>query len=116
MAWMPERLKRGDLVWVQLDPTRGREQAGTRPVVIIAHDSYLASVPELIIVVPVTTTDRGWPHHVGLSGEDNLLPQASFAMTEQPQTISRARITGRAGLVDDATMADIRRWLLDFVG
>lgn len=113
---MTERLKLGDLVWVQLDPTQGREQSATRPAVIIAHDSYLASVPELIIVVPATTTDRDWPHHVRLTGEHNLLSQPIFAMTEQPRTISRARVKGRAGSVDDATLAELTRWLTDFVG
>ncbi len=35
---------------------------------MIASDGYLANVPELVIVVPVTTTDRGWPHHVRING------------------------------------------------
>lgn len=113
---MAERLQRGDVVWVQLDPTRGREQAGTRPAVVIANGGYLAAVPDLAIVVPVTTTDRRWPHHVRLAGAQLALPQVSFAMTEQPRTISRARLTGRAGAVDDDTLAEITAWLLDFVG
>jgi mRNA interferase MazF len=36
-------------------------------------------------------------------------------MTEQPRTISRRRITGSAGHVDEATLATIHRWLDDFL-
>jgi mRNA interferase MazF len=111
---MPDPLHRGDAIWVDLDPTRGREQAGTRPAVVIASDDYLASVPDLVIVIPVTTRDRGWPHHVRLSGEQLTIDQPSFAMTEQPRTIARARITRRAGTVGPQPMGDIDQWLRDF--
>ncbi len=107
-------LRRGSIVWVDLDPTRGREQAGSRPAVVIASDGYLTNVPELVIVVPVTTTDRGWPHHVHLDGTAVELPRPSLAMTEQPRTIARSRIVGRAGGAGAATMAAIDRWLRDF--
>ena len=111
---MAEALHRGAVVWVNLDPSRGREQAGTRPAVVIASDDYLANVPELVIVIPVTTRDRKWPHHVRLSGEQLTLERPSFAMTEQPRTIARARITGPAGMVGTTPMAEIDQWLRDF--
>lgn len=107
-------LHRGAAVWVNLDPTRGREQAGTRPAVVIASDDYLASIPDLIIVIPVTTRDRRWPHHVRLGGKQLRLERASFAMTEQPRTIARARITAGAGAVGRDAMAEIDQWLRDF--
>lgn len=107
-------LRRGSLVWVDLDPSQGREQAGRRPAVVIASDGYLDNVPTLVIVVPVTTTDRGWPHHVPIEGPGVDLPRSSFAMTEQPRTIARTRITGHAGAVGAATMRAIEQWLRDF--
>ncbi len=112
---MPDPVLRGSIVWITLDPTLGREQAGTRPAVVIASNAYLDAVKELAIVVPVTTTSRGWPHHVPLVGPNIRLPQASFAMTEQPRTISRARITGRAGEVDESTITAINGWISDFL-
>ena len=110
---MSVRLQPGTVTWVRLDPTVGREQSGTRPAVVVSSRGYLASVPELVIVVPATTTDRGWPHHVELTGSD--LPRPTFAMTEQPRTISRARITGHAGTIDSQCLNDIRQWLADFL-
>lgn len=112
---MTEPLARGAIVWVQLDPTRGREQAGTRPAVVLSSDAYLDAVPDLAIVVPVTTRDRGWPHHVPLAGRELSLPRTSFAMTEQPRTISRGRISGTAGRTDERTMNAITLWIKDFV-
>lgn len=112
---VPDSLHRGATVWLDLNPTRGREQAGTRPAVVIASDDYLDSVPELVIVVPVTTRDRRWAHHVRLAGERLALDRPSFAMTEQPRTIARDRISGHAGTVSGSSMAEIDQWLRDFI-
>jgi mRNA interferase MazF len=103
------------VVWVSLDPTVGREQAGTRPAVVVASPGYLRAVQELAIVLPATTTDRGWPHHVELSGPELSLPHTTYAMTEQPRTVSRRRFTGSAGHVDEACLVTLRRWLDDFL-
>jgi mRNA interferase MazF len=109
------RLRPGSVVWVSLDPTVGREQAGTRPAVVVASAGYLRAVQELAIVLPATTTDRGWPHHVELSGPELNLPHTTYAMTEQPRTVSRRRFTGSAGHVDENCLALLRRWLDDFL-
>ncbi|MFD6392959.1 type II toxin-antitoxin system PemK/MazF family toxin [Nocardia sp. NPDC060259] len=104
----------GDVVWTELSPTQGREQNGRRPAVVISTADYLRTVRGLVIVVPVTTTDRGWPHHVPLRGDELGLKETSFAMTEQPRTISTSRIKGTAGSVSTQTLAVIRRWVSDF--
>lgn len=112
---VPDHLHRGTVVWVDLDPARGREQAGNRPAVVIASDDYLDSVPELVIVIPVTTRNRNWPHHVRLTGPNLTLGRDSFAMTEQPRTIARSRIRRLAGTVGPRPMAEIDQWLQDFM-
>lgn len=112
---MTDQLEPGSVVWVNLDPTVGREQAGRRPAVVVASAGYLRAVTELAIVVPATTTHRGWPQHVRLTGPALALPQPTFAMTEQPRTISRRRIATAAGKIDDECLGAIRRWLDDFL-
>lgn len=107
-------LRRGDLVWVDLDPTAGREQRGQRPAVVVSSDDYLSSVRGLVVVLPLTTTDRGWPHHVRVSGPG--LGKASFVMTEQPRTVSAERIVRRLGRAAASTMRDVDMWLADFLG
>src|ERR1017187_3274991 len=95
---MSEPLARGAVVWVAFSPTAGHQQRGTRPCLVVSIPGYVDSVLYLVIVVPVTSVDRGWPHHVPVRGEQARLPRASFAMTEQPRTISVARVSqiGRA--------------------
>jgi len=102
-------------VWVDSSPTRGREQRGTRPALVVASDGYLKHVRDLIIVVPLTSTDRGWPHHVPVTGGATQLNQQSFAMTEQPRTISRERVARRTGAVDVQTLSEVDQWLRDFL-
>jgi mRNA interferase MazF len=72
-------------------------------------------VRELAIIVPATATDRGWPHHVPLEGPSLDLPRRTYAMTDQPRTISRRRIFDTAGRVDEPCLSGIRRWLNDFL-
>jgi len=105
----------GSVIWVDFDPVRGREQRGIRPALVVSSGDYLASVKGLVIVVPVTTTNRGWPHHVAIRGDLADLPRRSFAMTEQPRTISQERIDRISGQADHATMADVHQWLSDFI-
>ena len=108
-------LRRGMVVWADLDPVRGREQSGRRPVLVIASNRYLQRADTLAIILPATTTDRGWPNHVLLRG-DLRLSEPTFAMTEQPRTITRGRLHRVAGVVDSLCMREVNEWLADFIG
>lgn len=114
---MPPRidLRRGAVVWAELDPVRGREQSGRRPVLVVASDLYLEQADTLVIIVPATRTDRGWPNHVRLRGEGLTPEPATFAMTEQPRPLARDRTVGEIGHVDAATMREVDAWLRDFL-
>ncbi len=111
-----EPLVRGAIAWVDFDPTRGREQRGTRPALVVSSPGYLASVPDLVIVVPITSVDRDWAHHVAVMGDRVGLPRPSFAMTEQPRTVSRERLARQSGIASPQTMAEVDLWLADFMG
>src|SRR5271156_3406260 len=103
----------GDVVWAQPDIAIGREQAGRRPALVVAGAGYLETVDTRVVVVPITSVDRGWPNHVEVVGAE--LGQPSWAMSEQIRTISRERVVGRAGRADDPTLAAVRGWLADFL-
>lgn len=112
---MLAELRRGMVAWAELDPARGREQAGRRPVLVVASDQFLEQADTLAIVVPATTVDRGWPNHIPLSGSGLRLARPTFAMTEQLRTIARERLVEHAGVVDRATMRAVDAWLRDFL-
>lgn len=104
----------GVTAWATLEPVRGREQGGHRPVLIVASAGYLDAVTTLVIALPITTTDRGWPNHVRVEGPSGL-DQTSWIMTEQPRTLSRGRLTGVAGHVSADCLAAVQAWLGDFL-
>jgi mRNA interferase MazF len=111
---MNSELRRGMVIWAELDPVRGREQSGRRPALVIASDLYLDQADTLAIIVPCTTRDRGWLNHVTLTGKDLNLPGETYAMTEQPRTVTRERLFDIAGMVDVGVMREVDEWLRDF--
>lgn len=104
----------GTVAWATLEPVRGREQGGHRPVLVIASSGYLDAVTTLVIVLPVTTVDRGWPNHIAVTGPAEL-DRPSWIMTEQPRTLSRDRLTGIAGRISPECLTQVRTWLADFL-
>ena len=104
----------GVVAWAALEPVRGREQGGRCPVLVVASAGYLDAVTTLVIVLPITTTDRGWPNHVRVEGSSGL-DRPSWVMTEQPRTLSRDRLTGVAGEVSIDCLGAVRTWLGDFL-
>jgi mRNA interferase MazF len=104
----------GVVAWASLEPVRGREQGGHRPVLVVASSGYLDAVTTLVIILPITAVDRGWPNHIRVEGPSGL-DRPSWIMSEQPRTLSRDRLTGIAGQVSDTCLAEIRTWLGDFL-
>jgi mRNA-degrading endonuclease toxin of MazEF toxin-antitoxin module len=100
-----EELDAGDLVWVELDPTRGREQAGRRPSVVITPAAY-HKVSRLAFVCPITTNLGPWPFKVPLPDNVGI---AGAVLVDQMRAVDREqRIVGRAGRVPDETLERIR--------
>lgn len=112
---LDDAVRRGTVAWADLSPARGREQDGHRPVLVVASRQYLMTVTSLVVVLPVTGVDRGWSNQVPLRGRVGL-GRPSWALTEQPRTIARERLSRVVGLVDDATLRDVDGWLRDLLG
>jgi mRNA interferase MazF len=90
-------VRRGDVVWANLDPTVGVEIQKTRPVIVVSNDEINAH-SRLVVVVPLTTNvSRLSPSHVLLpSGEGNLA-QDSKALCEQIRAMDKRRLTSWIG-------------------
>jgi mRNA interferase MazF len=99
-----------------LDPVRENEQGGTRPAVVISADRHNRGGSRLVIVVPVTTRQRGLPFHVAITPPEGGVRQPSFAKCEDIRSVSVVRLRQRWGNVSPHTMAlieDRLRTLLD---
>lgn len=96
-------MRRGDVVWVDLDPVRGSKADKRRPAVIVSNDgaNRTAQNPArgVITVVPVTSqTSRVFPFQVLLPAGSCGLPKASKAQAEQLRSVAVERVgsvTGR---------------------
>jgi mRNA interferase MazF len=90
---------RGEIWQADLNPTRGREQRGRRPVLVVSTDLFSQGPAELVVVLPVTSRDKGIPWHVRIDPPDGGLKTTSFAMCEAVRSISRDRLVKRWGTV-----------------
>jgi mRNA interferase MazF len=95
-------MRRGDVVWVDLDPARGTEADKRRPAVVVSNEGANRTAQALgrgvVTVVPVTgRTGTVYPFQVLLPARSCGLPRASKAQAEQIRSVSVQRITGVVG-------------------
>jgi mRNA interferase MazF len=99
-------------VWLA-DPARdvtGREQMGGRPVLIVSADEFNQSpnaIRPLVVVVPITTRDRGIALHVRVTPPEGGLRTASLALPEQLYAAEQSRLVERWGSVSPATIREV---------
>jgi mRNA interferase MazF len=98
---------RGEVWLVDLNPTRGHEQAGMRPALVLSVDLFNRGPAGLVIVVPLTTTDRKVPLHVAIDPPEGGLRARSFAKCEDVRSISTLRLAECWGRVAAVTMRDV---------
>ena len=110
------RPKRGEVWSVDLDPTRGREQAGTRPALVVSADLFNAGPAGLVIVLPITSKDKRVRSHVGVDPPEGGLKTRSFVKCEDVRSVSVDRVTGRWGIVSAATITAVEDRLRILLG
>lgn len=93
---------RGDIFFAALDPTRGSEQAGSRPVVIVSRDA-INDNSSVIVCVPCTNAancSKVYPSQLLLRKGTGGLGMDSVAMCEQIRAIAKDRLGKRIGKLD----------------
>lgn len=108
------RVRHGQIWTVVLDPTVANEQRGVRPCVVASNDRFNSLPIEQAYVVPLTSRDRGLPHHVPIV-DDGGLQRPSWAMCEALRAASTHRFGRLVATADSSTMATIRRQLQDWL-
>jgi mRNA interferase MazF len=108
------RVERGQIWPVSLDPTVGSEQRGIRPCLVVSGDRFNALPIGHAIVLPLTSRDRGLPHHISVT-DDGGLKRPSWAMCEAVRAVSTARfgrlISTAARQTVDQVTAQLTLWL-----
>lgn len=108
---MPER---GEVWLAALDPVGRGEQGGTRPVLVVSTNAFNAWPVSLVIVVPITTRDRGFAHHIRVAGGG--LDHPSFAMPEYLRSVAQRRLQRRLGAAEHSTLTAVDDWLRRLTG
>jgi len=106
---MTVRIQRGDIVLVELDPTQGSEQRGTRPCLVVQNDIGNVNAPTTI-VVPLTTSfgDQLYPFEVLVPADECTLKEDSVALCSQLRTVSvEHRIIENVGAVPSSRMTAV---------
>lgn len=98
---------RGEIWFVELDPTRGHEQAGHRPGLIVSVDLFNHGPAGLVVVLPITTREKGIPFHVRIDAPQAGLTRHSFIKCEDIRSVSRERLSRRVGKVSPEIMAAV---------
>jgi mRNA interferase MazF len=91
------KLRRGEVYWVNLDPTVGSEIRKTRPALVISPDDMNAVLPR-VIVAPITS--KGQP--LGCRPEVELQGRPARILLDQIRCVDKIRLTGKLGEIDAA--------------
>jgi mRNA interferase MazF len=108
------RILRGDIRWADLNPVRGREQAGQRPVLILSHDVFNERSGTVIAVALTSQPQRaGFPLTLELAPAD--LPRRSWVKISQIRTLAVERIGERLTRVTPEELARVIEGLNEII-
>jgi len=98
------------------DPVVGHEQGGRRPFLVISLDPMNRSAAELVIAVPLTTTDRGNALHVRVGPPGGGVSRVSYAMPEMIRMLSTLRLKRKLGRASPDTVEAVAKHVGILIG
>ena len=108
------QILRGDIRWAELNPVRGHEQAGTRPVLILSHDVFNERSGTAIAMAMTSQEPRaGFP--LTLESKAPGLEKRSWIKISQVRTLSVERIGKRLARASEEEMARVIEGLNEIV-
>ena len=100
-----EKIYRGDLFFANLNPVKGSEQGGKRPVVILQNDVGNKFSPT---VIAAAITSRRFktelPTHIQVNAHGCGLAKDSIVLLEQVRTLDKKRLKEKMGNLDERDM------------
>jgi mRNA interferase MazF len=109
------RVRRGEIRWADLNPVRGREQAGRRPVLILSHDVFNDRSGTVIAVALTSQPQRaGFPLTLELSSP--TLPRKSWVKISQIRILALERIGDLLGEASSEELTQVVEGLNEIIG
>ncbi len=106
---------RGDIYWADLNPVRGREQAGLRPVLVLSQDIFNRR-SETVIAMAITSQPQKTGFPLTLALREGTLPKPSWVKISQVRTISVDRLGKRAGSMGAEELNQVVSGLVELIG
>jgi mRNA interferase MazF len=106
---------RGEIYWADLNPVRGREQVGLRPVLILSNDLFNRK-SETVIAMAITSQAQkaGFPLTMALPAD--MMPKPSWVKISQMRTISADRLGKRIATLGPEMLDQSVDGLLELIG
>lgn len=101
-------VKQGEIIKVNLNPQKGHEQAGYRPVVVISND-FFNQKTNLVLVCPITNTNNRFPLHLPL---DNRTKTTGVILCEHIRALD---LNARQYVVVENLPKDILSTVIDII-
>lgn len=109
---MSRRPQRGDIWNIDFGQPTGHEQgAGTRPGLVLSTDPFNDSGATLVIVAPLTTSQRGYPSRIKIRPGESGLREVSWAAVEHLRSLSMLRLRDYRGSADRPVLVEVERVL-----
>ena len=108
------RVLRGEVRWADLGATRGHEQTGLRPVLVLSHDVFNEH-SGTVIAVAITSQPQGAGFPLSLELKSGGLPRRSWAKISQIRTLSTERIGKLAGALSPEELAQVIEGLNEII-
>ena len=109
------RILRGEIHWADLNPVRGREQAGLRPVLILSHDVF-NDRSGTVIAVALTSQEPGAGFPLTLESKAKGLPKRSWIKISQIRTLAVERIGRRIAQAAPEEVSTVLEGLAEVIG
>lgn len=109
------RILRGDIYWADLNPTRGNEQAGSRPVLILSHEVFNER-SGTVIAMALTSNQPSAGFPLTLELLVKSLPKKSWVKISQIRTLSVARLGRRLGRASPEQLHETIEGLYEIIG
>lgn len=101
---------------MDLNPTRGHEQSGIRPAVIVSVDEFNSCPADLVVVIPITSKNKHIPLHVEIQSENSGHAKVSFAKPEDIRSISKERLVKKLGQLPQKKLKELEEKIRILLG
>jgi mRNA interferase MazF len=110
------RPQRGEVWLADLGITRGHEQGGTRPALVISEAAINEAPSALVTLIPITSRYRAVSSHIVVVPPEGGVTRRSRILCDQIRMVTQERLHRRLGTLDRVTLDEVELWIRVLLG